>query len=196
MAELPSTAVGAVFSDGVILGAERRLTYGGYVLSKSAKKVFKLDRFGVAGVGLFGDIQTLSRIMSTEIRYYELYNNRKISTRAAAKLLSIILYQYKFMPFISELIFAGIDDSSPQLFVLDPIGSLIQDDYAALGSGAKIAIGILEAEYNKEMSVDKGKELIVKALKAAVERDVTSGDGIDLLVLKTNGEQIEESMQF
>ena len=196
MAELPSTAVGAVFSDGVVLGAERRLTYGGYVLSKSAKKVFKLDRFGVAGVGLFGDIQTLSRIMSMEIRYYELYNNRKISTRAAAKLLSVILYQYKFMPFISELMFAGIDDSSPQLFVLDPIGSLIQDDYAALGSGAKIAIGILEAEYSKEISVDKGRELIVKALKAAVERDVTSGDGIDLLILKTGGEQIEESIQF
>ncbi|MGC9104843.1 MAG: archaeal proteasome endopeptidase complex subunit beta [Thermoprotei archaeon] len=194
MAELPSTAVGAVFSDGVILGAERRLSYGYYVLSKSAKKVHRLGRFGIAGVGLFGDIQTLMRVMNLEIKQYEMYNNKRISTRAAAKLLSLILYQYKFMPFISEILFAGIDDSTPQLFVLDPIGSLIQDDYAALGSGAKIAIGLLEAEYNKDMGVDKGKELIIKTLKASIERDVTSGDGIDILILKTNGDVIEESI--
>jgi proteasome beta subunit len=196
MAELPSTAVGAVFSDGVILGAERRLSYGYYVLSKSAKKVHRLLRFGIAGVGLFGDMQTLMKIMNYEIKYYEMYNNRKISTKAAAKLLSTILYQYKFMPFISELLFAGIDDSGPQLFVLDPLGSLIQDDYAALGSGAKVAIGILEAEHKKDMSVDAGKEIVIKALRAAIERDVTSGDGIDLLILRTNGSSEEESIQL
>jgi proteasome beta subunit len=100
------------------------------------------------------------------------------------------------MPFISELLFAGIDDSKPQLFVLDPLGSLIQDDYAALGSGAKVAIGILEAEHKKDISVDAGKEIIIKALRAAIERDVTSGDGIDLLILRTNGSSEEESIQL
>ncbi len=38
MEELPSTAIGLKTSDGIILGSERRLSYGGYVLSREAKK--------------------------------------------------------------------------------------------------------------------------------------------------------------
>jgi proteasome beta subunit len=189
--ELPSTAVGMKVKDGIILGAERRLSYGGYVLSKSAKKVHKIGRFGIAGVGLFGDLQLLARIMNVEIKNYELHLGRPITVRAAAKLLSVILYQYKFMPFISEILFGGIDENGPQLYILDPIGSLIEDNYAAVGSGAKVAIGILESEFNENLTLEAGKDLIVKALKATIQRDVTSGDGIDILVIKKDGSTIE-----
>lgn len=191
MEELPSTAVGMKVKDGIILGAERRLSYGGYVLSKSAKKVHKIGRFGIAGVGLFGDLQLLARIMNVEIKNYELHLGRPITVRAAAKLLSVILYQYKFMPFISEILFGGIDENGPQLYILDPIGSLIEDNYAAVGSGAKVAIGILESEFNENLTLEAGKDLIVKALKATIQRDVTSGDGIDILVIKKDGSTIE-----
>lgn len=178
MEELPSTAVGIRLQDGVVLGAVRRLSYGGYVLSKSAKKVFPISRFGIGGAGLFGDLQALTRIMNANIKYYELYNNRPISTRAAAKLLSIILYQYKYMPFISEVLFGGVDNGEPQLYVLDPLGSLLDDLYAAVGSGARVAIGVLEAEYSEKLTLAQGRELAIKSLRASAERDVTSGDGM------------------
>ncbi|EWG07258.1 MAG: proteasome endopeptidase complex [Candidatus Aramenus sulfurataquae] len=183
MEELPSTAIGIKLKDGVILGAVRRLSYGGYVLSKSAKKVFSLGRFGIAGAGLFGDFQSIVRIMNVEIKYYELANNRPITTKAAAKLLSVLLYQYKYMPFISEILFGGIDDGTPQFFVLDPLGSLLDDIYAAVGSGARVAIGVLESEYKDTLSISEGKELVIRALRASIERDVTSGDGIDVLTI-------------
>ncbi|MBW9140535.1 MAG: archaeal proteasome endopeptidase complex subunit beta [Candidatus Aramenus sp.] len=183
MEELPSTAIGIKLKDGVILGAVRRLSYGGYVLSKSAKKVFSLGRFGIAGAGLFGDFQSIVRIMNVEIKYYELANNRPITTKAAAKLLSVLLYQYKYMPFISEILFGGIDDGTPQFFVLDPLGSLLDDVYAAVGSGARVAIGVLESEYKDTLSISEGKELVIRALRASIERDVTSGDGIDVLTI-------------
>ncbi|MEM0374542.1 MAG: archaeal proteasome endopeptidase complex subunit beta [Sulfolobaceae archaeon] len=191
MEELPATALGIRTNEGVILGAERRLAYGGYVLSRAAKKVHKIGRFGIAGVGLFGDLQLLTRIMNVEIKNYELHVGRMIPVRSAAKLLSVILYQYKFMPFISEILFAGIDENGPQLFVLDPIGSLIEDVYAAVGSGAKVAIGILESEYSPDISIDNAKNLAIKALRATIQRDVTSGDGIDILVLKKDGNSEE-----
>ncbi|WP_369611504.1 archaeal proteasome endopeptidase complex subunit beta [Sulfurisphaera javensis] len=192
MEELPATALGVKLNDGVILAAERRLSYGGFVLSRAAKKVFKIGRFGIAGAGIMGDIQTLTRVMNVEIKYYEMYNNKPISVKAAAKLLSVILYQYKWTPFISELLFGGIDEEGPKLFVLDPIGSLIEDSYAAVGSGARVAIGVLEAEYDPNMSLDKGKEVVLKALKAAIERDVTSGDGIDILMIKRDNTSAED----
>ncbi|AEE93686.1 archaeal proteasome endopeptidase complex subunit beta [Acidianus hospitalis] len=196
MEELPSTAVGIKLNDGVILAAERRLSYGGYVLSKSAKKVHIIGRFGIAGAGLFGDLQALTRIMNAEIKYYELYNEKPISTKAAAKLLSIILYQYKYMPFISEILFAGVDNGIPQLYVLDPLGSLLDDVYAAVGSGARVAIGVLEAEYDQNMPLDKGKEIAIKSIKASIERDVTSGDGIDILILDKTGKTYTEYIPY
>jgi len=184
--ELPATAIGIKTKDGVVLAAERRLSYGDFVLSKSARKVFKLGRFGIAGAGIVGDIQTLTRIMNVEIKYYEMYNSRKISARAAAKLLSVILYQNKVLPYISELLFGGVDEDGPKLFILDPIGSLIEDSYAAVGSGARVAIGVLEAEYNESLTSEAAKELAIKSMKSAVERDVMSGDGIDILIINKN----------
>jgi len=196
MEELPATALGIRLNDGIILAAERRLSYGGFVLSRSAKKVFKIGRFGIAGAGIMGDIQTLIRIMNIEIKYYEMYNNKPISVRSAAKLLSVILYQYKWTPFISELLFGGIDEDGPKLFVLDPIGSLIEDNYAAVGSGARVAVGVLEAEYDPNLSLDKGKEIAVKAIKAAIERDTTSGDGIDILTIRKDNNSIEDFIRI
>ncbi|QIW23160.1 archaeal proteasome endopeptidase complex subunit beta [Sulfolobus sp. S-194] len=196
MEELPATALGIKLNDGIILAAERRLSYGSFVLSRSAKKVFKIGRFGIAGAGIMGDIQTLTRLMNVEIKYYEMYNNKPISVKAAAKLLSVILYQYKWTPFISELLFGGVDDEGPKLFVLDPIGSLIEDNYAAVGSGARVAIGVLESEYDPSMSLDKGKEIVLKALKAAIERDVTSGDGIDILTIKRDNASSEDFIKI
>ncbi|EZQ03039.1 proteasome subunit beta [Candidatus Acidianus copahuensis] len=196
MEELPATAVGVKVSDGVVLVSERRLSYGGYVLSKSAKKVYPISRFGIAGAGLFGDLQALIRIMNAEIKYYELYNQRPISTKAAAKLLSVILYQYKYMPFISEILFGGIDDGNPQLYVLDPLGSLLDDTYAAVGSGARVAIGVLEAEYNDKLSLDKAKEIGIKSVRASIERDITSGDGIDVLVIDKTGKSTTEFIKY
>jgi len=88
---------------------------------------------------------------------------------------------------MSETLVGGVDDIGSHLFVLDAIGSLIEDDYAALGSGATIAIGIVESGYRKDMAVDEASSLAVKAVRAAIERDALSGDGIDVLTITKRG---------
>jgi 20S proteasome alpha/beta subunit len=62
-----ATTVGVVFKDGVLLAAEKRVTYGYFVMSKGGKKVFKVtDRIGVACAGLVGDMQILAKEMEAE----------------------------------------------------------------------------------------------------------------------------------
>ncbi|MCG2909928.1 MAG: proteasome subunit beta, partial [Stygiolobus sp.] len=46
-------------------------------------------------------------------------------------------------------------------------------------------------EYDPSLSVDKAKEIVTKAMKAAIERDVTSGDGIDILIIKKDNTEEE-----
>lgn len=179
-----ATAVGIKVNDGVVLAAEKRVSYGGYVMSRVGKKVFLIkNRLGMACAGLFADIQTISRLMNVEIHRYEVETARPMSVKTAAKLLSAILYQYKYMPFLSEIIFGGVDTEGPHIFVIDPLGSLIEDDYAAIGTGAPIAIGIIEGEYSKDLSMEAAEKLAVKAVKAAISRDAVSGDGVDVVVI-------------
>lgn len=183
-----ATAVGIKTAEGVVLAAEKRVAYGGFVMSRGGRKVFAVkDRFGLAFAGLFSDIQTLSRTMNVLIHSYELENNRPISVHSAARLLSVILYQNKWLPFMSEVIFGGVDESGTHLYVMDMLGSLIEDVYAAIGSGAPIAIGIVESKYREGLSVEEAVQVAVEAVSAAIKRDALSGDGVDVVVITPKG---------
>ncbi len=190
-----ATAVGIRVNDGVVLAAEKRVSYGGFVMSKSARKVFLITgRLGIACAGLFADLQAVGRMLEAEVRFYEVSLKKTMKTAAAAKLLANILYSYKLFPLISETLVGGVDEEGPHLFVLDPVGSVIEDDYAAVGSGAPIAIGVIESEYRRDAGLDEAKQLAIKAVKVAMERDASSGDGIDVLVIGKNNVS-EESIQ-
>ena len=179
-----ATAVGLRTKDAVVLAAEKRVSYGGFVMSRAGRKVFLIkDKYGVAFAGLFADIQTLKRLMNVEIHSYEIENGRPISVRSAARLLSVILYQYKQTPYLSEVIFGGIDNQGVHLYVMDSLGSLIEDDYAAVGTGAPVAIGVIESRYSKDMKVEEAEQLAIDAVKAAISRDAVSGDGVDVVVI-------------
>ena len=183
-----ATALGLRTKDFVVLAAERRVAYGGFIMSRAGRKVFTFkDRYGIAFAGLFADIQTLKRIMDVELHAYEIENGVKLPVRSAAKLLSVILYQYKWFPFLSEVIFGGVDEEGSHLIVMDALGSMIEDDYAAVGSGGPIAIAILENGYREDLSRDEAVRLAVEAIKAAIKRDVYSGDGIDVVVIDKQG---------
>ena len=195
MSELPigATAVGIVFDSGVVLAAEKRIAYGFTLMSKAGKKVFRItDRIGFACAGLMADMQTIARIMAAEIKLYELESGHEMLVRSAAKLLSQILFSSsRQLPYITEVIVGGVDRTGPHLFVLDPIGSLIEDRYVALGSGAKIAIGILESNYKEGIDEKSARDLAILSVKTAISRDTISGDGIDLLLITTKGTETE-----
>jgi len=191
-----ATTVGIVCSSGVILASEKRVSYGNFVLSRSAKKVFKIsDHIGAACAGLVSDMQILIREVGVYANLFKLETGRPISIKAAAKVISSLLFSSRLLPYITETIVGGVDDEGPSLYVLDLLGSVIPDKYAAVGSGAEIAIGVLESEYKEGMSIEEGKNLVIKAIKSAISRDAMSGDGIDLLIITKNGAK-EESIMF
>ncbi|MEM2577179.1 MAG: archaeal proteasome endopeptidase complex subunit beta [Candidatus Bathyarchaeia archaeon] len=191
-----ATTVGVVCSDGVVLASEKRFSYGYFVMSKTSKKVFKItDKIGAACAGMIGDMQILVKEAAAYLKLYSLEANIPISVRAAAKLIGNLLFQSRLYPYITQIIVGGIDEEGPKLFALDPLGSVIEDKYASVGTGAELAIGILEAEYKENLTIEEAKELVKKAIKAAVSRDAGSGNGIDILVITKNGIK-EETVSF
>jgi len=191
-----ATTVGVVFKGGVLLAAEKRVTYGYFIMSKGGKKVFKVtDHIGVACAGLVGDMQILAKEMEAQANLFSMDTGRPISVRSASKLMANVLFNRRYAPLFTQTIIAGLDEEGPGLFVLDVLGSLIPDKYAVVGSGTEIAIGVIEEAYKETMSAEEAKELVTRAIKSAVSRDSMSGDGIDFLIVTKDGVK-EESVKF
>ncbi|MEM3536426.1 MAG: archaeal proteasome endopeptidase complex subunit beta [Candidatus Bathyarchaeia archaeon] len=191
-----ATTVGVVCSDGVILASEKRVSYGYLVVSKGGKKVFKItDHIGAACAGLVSDMQILVREVEAYANLFSLDVGRPISVRSSAKLMSNLLFARRLAPLITQTIVGGIDDEGASLYVLDVLGSVIPDKYAVVGSGTEIAMGVIEEGYREDMTIEETKDLVIRAIKSAISRDIMSGDGIDFLLITKDGIK-EESMKF
>jgi len=190
-----ATAVGISFDSGVVLASEKRVSYGNFVVNKNTKKTFQVtDHVGAACAGMIADMQILVRQVGALAKIRKLETRRMVPPNSIAKMMSVIMFERRFFPLLTQVIVGGIDSNS-QIYTLDPLGSVLPDEYAAVGSGAEMALGIMDSEYKAKMSEQSAKALAIKAIKSSVQRDSASGDGIDLLVVRRD-QQLEESQKL
>lgn len=190
-----ATAVGLTFSNGVILAAEKRVSYGNFVINKHTRKIFSVtDSVGAACAGMIADMQVLVRQVEALAKIRRLETRRNVAPNSIAKLMSVIMFERRFFPLLTQVIVGGVNTKS-QIYTLDPLGSVLPDDYAAVGTGAEMALGVLDSEYKSSLTAEQSKELVLKAIRSSIQRDSASGDGIDLLVI-TKGGQAQESLSF
>ena len=182
-----ATAVGITYNGGLVLASERRIAYGNFVVSKTTKKTFVITpHVGAACAGLVADMQILSLQVSALAKIRKMEIKRDVPPNTVAKMMSNMMYERRFFPLLTQVIVGGIVDS-PVIFTLDPLGSVLPDDYAAVGTGAEMALGILDQQYKKELNEAEATDLAVKSIRAAIMRDSASGDNIDVLVIDKNG---------
>ncbi len=190
-----ATAVGISYQGGVLLAAEKRVAFGNFVVNKNTKKTFAVTELvGAACAGMIADMQVLVRQVGALAKIRKLETKRNVAPNSVAKLMSVIMFERRFFPLLTQVIIGGVE-AKPQIYTLDPLGSLLPDEYAAVGTGAEMALGVMDAEYKKEISEEKARELAIKAIKSSIQRDSSSGDGIDLLMITNNGHR-EESISF
>ncbi|MFX0169265.1 MAG: proteasome subunit beta [Candidatus Hodarchaeota archaeon] len=188
-----AATVGITFSNGVVIGAEKRILWGYTVVSKTGKKIFSVtDNIIIGSAGVSGDYQMLSSFLTAESNLFKLENRRPITVNGAAQLLSNILFSRKYMPYLTQTLIGGVDQEGSHLYSLDLAGSLIKEEYAAVGTATSLVLGVLEANYRKDLSKKEAIELAVKAIRSATRRDAMSGDGIDLLIVTPEGIEAKE----
>jgi proteasome beta subunit len=189
-----ATAVGISFNNGVLLASERRVSFGNFVVNKNTKKTFVLtENVGAACAGMVADMNVLARQVAalSKIRKFEI--RRDLPTNSVAKLMSVIMFERRYFPLLTQVVVGGYD-VKPQIYTLDPLGSLLPDEYAAVGSGAEMALGVLDAQYTSKMNEEDARNLAIKSIKSSIQRDASSGDGIDILIISNKGKN-EESIK-
>jgi proteasome beta subunit len=188
-----TTTVGLACKDGIVLAADKRATSGYLVANKKFDKVMSLtDNLAVTVAGTVSDVQLLAKYIKAELRLKQYRTNRANTVKEAANLLAMLVYnnirKMSMIPGISHFVLGGKDDSGFYLYDLSPDGSIVEiDDYVSSGSGSVMAYGVLETLYSEKMSVEDGVKLVVKAINAAVQRDIASGNGIDVVTITKDG---------
>ena len=182
-----ATAVGITYDGGVVFASEKRIAYGNFLVSKTTKKTFQLTpKVGAACAGLVADMQILSLQISALAKIRKMEIKREIPPNTIAKMMSNMMYERRFFPLLTQVIVGGVVDK-PVIYTLDPLGSVLPDTYAAVGTGAETALGVLDPQFKENMTEKDAIELAKKAVKSATLRDTFSGDGIDVLVINSEG---------
>jgi proteasome beta subunit len=182
-----ATAVGITFNDGVVFASERRIAYGNFVVSKTTKKTFVITpHVGAACAGLVADMQILSLQIAALAKIRRMEIKRDVPPNTVAKMMSNMMYERRFFPLLTQVIVGGLV-GKPTIYTLDPLGSVLPDDYAAVGTGAEMALGVLDPQFKKDLTEAQAVDLAVKSVRAASMRDSASGDNIDVLVMNKDG---------
>ncbi|MFB3890096.1 MAG: archaeal proteasome endopeptidase complex subunit beta [Candidatus Bathyarchaeia archaeon] len=181
-----TTTIGVVCKDGVILASDTRVTMGFFVAHKQGKKVYKIDdHIGMTIAGSVADAQKVIDIITANAQLYRINLNRPMPVSAAARITSNLLFSARGL--MAQILVGGVDETGPHVFNLDPFGSLTEEKSVSTGSGSPVAIGVLEDKFREDMTVEEALPVIVKAVNAAMKRDVASGNNYNIAVIDQKG---------
>lgn len=194
-----TSILGIVCKDGIVMAADRRATAGNLVVSKNTQKVVKINDYLVtSGTGMASDIDMIQKIIRAELRLKELKSKTRPTVKEAANLIAIMAYrnirQFSSIPFIAGTLVAGFnEDGTTELYTIEPAGTVekVEDYDANFSSGMPFILGLLERQYKKDMTIKQGVELAIEALKSSTQRDIGSGNAIDVLTITKSGIQHE-----
>ena len=145
------------------------------------------DKLWLGLTGLIADQLTLAQKLRFKHDLYELRENRVMSPKVFASVVSTTLYEKRFQTYYTEPVVAGLDkDGKPYITSMDLIGAdASADDFVVAGDNVESLFGVCESFYRKDLEPDELFNVIGNCLNAGVNRDCLSGwGGIVTLITK------------
>ena len=183
-----TTTVGIKATDGVVLCADMRASAGYFIANNNTMKIQKIyDHAGLTLAGGVADAQNLTDVLRYHANVHSIQTNENIPIRSLARLCSLIFHQNRGYPFMADILLGGFDRYGSVLFNIDMFGSVEEKSYVTTGSGSPVAYGLLEDEYRNDLTVEDAKVIALRAVKAAIVRNIGTGDGINVATIDKNG---------
>ncbi|MCK5283044.1 MAG: archaeal proteasome endopeptidase complex subunit alpha [Nanoarchaeota archaeon] len=164
-----STAIGIACKDGVIFATDKRIV-DELVVSESVEKIFQIDDHVMATAsGILSDARVLIERAQIKAQQNKITFGSDIDTLIVVKdicdLKQICTQSGGLRPFGVSVLVAGIDDHTPRLFETDPTGIYFEYKATVIGEGEVDVEEILKKEYNKDITMQEGLSLSLRALK-------------------------------
>mmetsp|Transcript_11915 Transcript_11915/g.26522 ORF Transcript_11915/g.26522 Transcript_11915/m.26522 type:complete len:280 (+) Transcript_11915:56-895(+) len=190
-----TTICGVQLKDAVVLAADTRATEGPMVADKNCEKLHYIaNNIYCAGAGTAADLEHTTAIMESQIELLRMATGTQPRVCTVVRRLSTMLFKYQ--GYIGcALVLGGVDVTGPHLYQIHPHGSTDKLPFTTMGSGSLAAMAILESEYRGDMTIDEGKALVAKAIRAGIFNDLGSGGNVDVCVITKDGGKILRNME-
>jgi len=183
-----TTTVGIRAKDGVVLCADMRASAGYFIANNNTMKIQKIDdHAAMTMAGGVADAQNITDILRYHANIHRIQKQEPIPIKSLTRLTSLIFHQNRGYPFIADILVGGYDNNGPALFNIDMFGSVEEKIYVTTGSGSPVAYGLLEEEYRDDLTVVEAKVIALRAVKAAITRNIGTGDGINVSIIDKDG---------
>jgi 20S proteasome subunit beta 6 len=199
------TVVAVAVGDRVVVAGDTRISTSYSIVSRKTSKLCVLTpKVVLATSGMLVDAQVLQKTLQAHVANYLHKQGQLPSLEACARLLSNILYSRRFFPYYTFNLLAGIDSTGKgAVYGYDAIGSFDRLAYGAQGTGIELLVPVLdnqlkgsnqtnpqslttsatgEAEYSGDPL-----ELVKNIVTSCAERDIYTGDTLELLDLTSAG---------
>lgn len=167
--------------DCVAIASDLRFGVQAQTITTDFEKVFQFNPHMYLGlVGLQSDILTVHDRLVFRKNLYEVRENRAITPKRFAAMLSSFLYERRFGPYFIEPVIAGLDPKTFEPFIcnMDLIGCPNNpDDFVVAGTCAEQLYGMCETLWRPDMAPTQLFECISQAMLNAFDRDAISGWG-------------------
>jgi proteasome beta subunit len=183
-----TTTVGIKATDGVVLCADMRASAGYFIANNNTMKIQQLAKHaGLTLAGGVADAQNITDVLRYHAAIHKVQKNENIPIRSLARLCSLLFHQNRGYPFIADILIGGYDKKGPALLNIDMFGSVEEKNFVTTGSGSPVAYGLLEEEYKDNLTAEQAKVIALRAVKAAIVRNIGTGDGINVAIIDKDG---------
>jgi len=191
--KLGSTAIGIQTQEGVLLAVEKRVE-SKLMIASSMSKVFEIDKHvGSAYSGLQADGRTLVDYARVQAQNYWFTYDETMPVKSITRTVADHMMSFagddddddegnsKKMsrPFGVAILFAGVDENGPSLYVIDPSGTIVKYLAVAVGAGGESAMTVLHDRYAKSMTLREAEDLAAEILKQVMEAKVDT-DNVEM----------------
>lgn len=151
--------------------------------------------------GYHADGLKLSKDILSDIRMYQLQNGKTMPIQSIAQLVMTKLYSHRFFPYYTFTLLGGVDEKGEgAVYSFDPVGSFDREKYRAAGSAAPLMQPLLDNQIGNlnriikphdRISLQDAVKITKDAFNAAAERDIHTGDNLQIWVISKNGCELE-----
>ncbi|CAI7751079.1 unnamed protein product [Closterium sp. NIES-53] len=208
-----TTIVGAVFKEGLVLGADTRATNGAIVADKNCEKIhYMAPNIYCCGAGTAADTAFINRLLdglsmgqlARYARYAQMVSGQLAlhrqatgrQSRVVSALTILKQHLFNYQGHISAaLVLGGMDVSGPQLYTIYPHGSTDRLPFGSMGSGSLAAMAILESQYKEGMTMEEGVAMVSAAIRAGIFNDLGSGSNVDINIITKDGVEVRRNFE-
>jgi proteasome alpha subunit len=188
-----TTAVGIIYSKGVLLAVDKNVS-SSLIVPKSIEKIFQIDEhIGVATSGLVADARRLIEDARVRAQRNRLIYSQPISVSALTRDICDIKQAYTqyggARPFGTALLIAGVNDE-PHLFETDPSGAFTEYTAGAIGMGKRDVEKFLEDKYKPSMSRQDAISISLIGLNSVSEGRIKA-ENVDMITIDVGGKYLQ-----